>query len=99
MTSDEIETSVAAIDEQFQRLEALIDWRPMASARKDGRPILIWVPNAGGPRWKVAWWQPPSANGEQPGRWIFEGGSVPAHAPQNWMDLPESPEVAGTNPS
>jgi len=71
---------------EISRLRSLTEWRTMESAPKDGRYILLNVPNAAHPL--VGHW----FDGGKNGWWAAH--TMPVQ-PSGWLPLPPSPNEVG----
>jgi len=77
-----------------------MEWQPIATAPKDGTPVLIYCPGSGG-RWKVceAWWAFEYEGGR--GFWSTPHGPagrgymILPEAATHWMPMPEAPNAGG----
>jgi hypothetical protein len=75
--------------------KAMSEWQDIASAPKDGTPILIFVPGSA-QEVKEAWWALQYEGG--PGYWSTPTGPagrgyvILPEAPTHWMPLPEPPK-------
>jgi hypothetical protein len=72
-------------------------WQPIATAPKDGRPVLIWAEDPYVLRWGpfVAVWVPRIAGGGHDiGDWELNGDQDPDWYPMptHWMPAPEGPK-------
>lgn len=90
---DVVGPEIAALQAEIAALKAAREWRPIADAPKDGKPVLM-LRKDGAIR--EAWWKPP---------WIGQRGEVLHEAgwggtgwwygeqcpPVKWMPLPEPP--------
>ena len=72
-------------------------WRPYDTVPKDGRAILLWAADAGGPF--LMRWHPEDSNplvSTRKGIWVLEGGGMtwcdedPDGAPTHWRPLEDA---------
>jgi hypothetical protein len=76
-----------------------MDWQPIATAPKDGRPILIWDPTQGGPNesagktydnrnYAIGYWRVWQSGG----KWMWGNRNSSYYVePTHWMPLPPPP--------
>lgn len=92
-TAEVVKRALIAIPKvlaEIDRLRGEWQWLPIATAPKDGTPVL--VVNTKGTQ-RVCWWLPDSGNDDGPG-WVFyqryAGGCVELLNPTHWMPLPDA---------
>lgn len=71
------------------RLRELTEWRPMETATRDGRPLLLWVDTDDGG-------EPMILYRDKDGHWLYENEPTFCHPfylnPTHWLPLPEGPK-------
>ena len=77
-----------AIRDLLAAVRAREGWQPMATAPKDGTPVLLWWPYWANVRPLVGWWQ-------NNGGWqSWEASDEDAKPPTHWRPLPSPPDGA-----
>jgi hypothetical protein len=83
---------VKSMRERLDQIEHVLTWRPIKSAPRDGKPILVFRPDSFASGFStesgidVVWWDD--------GSWQTVGDAITVDLPTHWMPLPRSPQAS-----
>lgn len=74
--------------------ETIIDWQPISTAPRDGKPFLAWCSETGKQGVDMARWSNPHDPKDRIGHFKTRYGWIPTH----WAPMPKAPENVPYSP-